>query len=324
MSNMPLALAGASEGARAARSALDDAAKRRDPVLLVAEAGLWPADAARLLHGDSRPGRPLVTIACAGEDPRDLEAALFGSCGGRVEGEALEGVDGASAIAQAADGTLVLDSIEELPASAQRRLSRILRDAEVRLPGTTDAVAADFRLVASTAIDLDQEARDGRFRHDLLRRLSACRIVIPPLRQRVQDIPELVTRLAAAHGYDRVTFTEAAMTVITALPWTRNIEELSAFVQQVLVRQTDVVRQEDVLAHLPMQNGFTHIDFTASLREARRRFERDYIAAVLERHQWRMAAAARTLGIERANLYRKTRQLGISRAGRQDHAMGGR
>lgn len=285
---------------------------------------MWPAEAARRLHGDSRAGRPLVTIGCAGEDPRDLEAALFGRCGARLEADGLEIVNGASAIAQAADGTLVLDSIEELPASAQRRLSRILRDAEVRLDGTADAVAAGFRLVASTAIDLDQEVRDGRFRHDLLRRLNACRIVIPPLRQRVQDIPELVTRLAAAHGYERVTFTDAAMTVLTALPWTRNLEELSAFVQQVLARQTDVVRQEDVLAHLPIQNGFTHVDFTASLREARRRFEREYIAAVLERHQWRMADAARTLGIERANLYRKTRQLGISRIARQDHAMGGR
>ena len=74
-----------------------------------------------------------------------------------------------------------------------------------------------------------------------------------------------------------------------------------------------VVTQEDVLAHVPIEGAFTRWDLTAGLREARRRFERDYIAAVLERHQWRMSDAARALGIERANLYRKTRQLGIAR-----------
>jgi DNA-binding NtrC family response regulator len=86
----------------------------------------------------------------------------------------------------------------------------------------------------------------------------------------------------------------------------------------VLVRAAAIVTQEDVLAHVPIDGAFSRRDLTASLREARRRFERDYIAAVLERHQWRMSEAARALGIERANLYRKTRQLGIARVPRAE------
>ena len=82
---------------------------------------------------------------------------------------------------------------------------------------------------------------------------------------------------------------------------------------KVLAGAGAIVTQEDVLAHVPIESAFSRWDLTASLREARRRFEREYIAAVLERHQWRMSEAARALGIERANLYRKTRQLGIVR-----------
>jgi transcriptional regulator of acetoin/glycerol metabolism len=106
------------------------------------------------------------------------------------------------------------------------------------------------------------------------------------------------------------------MTVLAALPWAGNIDEVDTLLQKVLKTAGASVTQEDVLAHVPMDGQFSRVDLTASLRDARRRFERDYIAAVLERHQWRMSEAARALGIERANLYRKTRQLGIVRAPR--------
>ena len=111
------------------------------------------------------------------------------------------------------------------------------------------------------------------------------------------------------------TFTQPALTVLSAFQWPGNITELRHALGRILRDLTDpVVRQEDVLPTLPVE-GIAAGLLTpgVSLREARRRFERQYIAAVLERHQWRMSDAARTLGIERANLYRKARQLGISR-----------
>jgi two-component system, NtrC family, nitrogen regulation response regulator NtrX len=129
---------------------------------------------------------------------------------------------------------------------------------------------------------------------------------------------EIVEHLAGESGGPR-SFTQAAITVLAALPWAGNIDELAALLRKILGSANgQSVTQEDVLAHLPMDGQFSRVDLTASLRDARRRFERDYIAAVLERHQWRMSEAARALGIERANLYRKARQLGIVRIPRAE------
>jgi two-component system nitrogen regulation response regulator NtrX len=109
-------------------------------------------------------------------------------------------------------------------------------------------------------------------------------------------------------------FTQAALTVLSAPAWPGNLDELRLVLDRVLGASADgAIRQEEVLAHLPIDRAFARIAPQISLREARRQFEREYIASVLERHRWRMSEAARTLGIERANLYRKTRQLGIMR-----------
>jgi DNA-binding NtrC family response regulator len=186
----------------------------------------------------------------------------------------------------------------------------------VRLAPRHAAVALAFRLVASTTRDLELEVREGRFRPDLLRRFAACRIALPPLRQRGPDLAAIIERLVSDMRVAPRTFTHAAVTVLAALPWTENIDELADVLGKVLAHAGEIVTQEDVLAHVPIDGAFARLDLTASLREARRRFERDYIAAVLERHQWRMSEAARALGIERANLYRKTRQLGIARVSR--------
>jgi two-component system nitrogen regulation response regulator NtrX len=191
----------------------------------------------------------------------------------------------------------------------------VLRDGEARLSGRHARLP--LRLVASSTRDLDADVRDGRFRQDLLRRLAACRIAVPPLRHRASDIAAIVEQLSAVSGAPR-SFTQPAITVLSALPWTGNLDELAAVLERALQSAGPIVTQEDVLAHLPIDGPFLRFDLTASLRDARRRFERDYIAAVLERHQWRMSEAARALGIERANLYRKTRQLGIIRVPRAD------
>jgi len=157
---------------------------------------------------------------------------------------------------------------------------------------------------------------------DLFRRLSGRRIRLAPLRDRPEDVPEVVTaisrELAAQRGLRPRTFTPAALTALVSLPWPRNIDE----VREVLTRlhaeaPGTAARQEDVLRQVGFGGRGVPAAPFENLRDARHRFERDYIAAVLDRHEWRMAEAAGTLGIERANLYRKVRQLGLSKpAGR--------
>lgn len=171
----------------------------------------------------------------------------------------------------------------------------------------------DVRVIASTNNRLDPGLRE-----DLLRRLPVV-VDLPSLRQRRGDVPAIAEAMLAARDRKR-RFTPAALTVLAALPWRRNLVELEALLDRTIRAVGDGgIKQEDVLAQLSFDSAFAQRVPAGSLREARLRFERQYIAAVLEHHQWRMSEAARTLGIERANLYRKTRQLGISR-GAPPHA----
>lgn len=310
---LPVVLLGDSEPARAAREALQVAAARRSPVLLLAEAGCGVRGVAECLHAGARSRDPLVTLDCSGGAAADIDRRLFGEASRRGAASELESLGRGSALVEAAGGTLFLENIDELPASAQRRLARLLRDGEARVASRHGAVTLAFRLVASTARDLDSDVREGRFRADLLRRFAAGRIPLPALRHRPADLGAIVERLLRDLGERHRALTQAAVTVLAALPWPGNIDELASALPAVLADAGAVVTQEDVLARVPLDGAFPRMDLSVSLKEARRRFERDYIAAVLERHQWRMSEAAEALGIERANLYRKTRQLGIVR-----------
>ena len=158
------------------------------------------------------------------------------------------------------------------------------------------------------------EVGEGTFRSDLFRRLSQTTIVVPGLRERSEDIPALALRLAAElRGGQPPAFTQAALTVLSAPAWPGNLDELRLVLDRILrAAPAGSIRQEDVLAHLPLAGAFARIGPETSLREARRHFEREYIASVLERHRWHERAAGRSAS--GANLYRKTRQLGISGA----------
>jgi DNA-binding NtrC family response regulator len=313
---VPLALAGESAAARRVRAALGQPLP--GPLLLLAEDGLDPAGVARYVHERADGARPFVHIDCANPDPERLETAIFGGRTPAAGGD-LETLGQGSALASARRGTVFLENIGELPAALQRRLARLLRDGEARIGGRNH-VPISARLIASASPGLQADARDGRFRPDLLRRFGAMPIVLPPLRLRPEDLPAIAARIVSDVAGARKTpsFTPAALTVLAAMPWTGNVDELRTTLTRVLRGiQGSTVRQEDLLHLLPIapfQGVVGRVNPAVSLREARRRFEREYIAAVLEHHDWRMSDAARTLGIERANLYRKTRQLGIARS----------
>jgi DNA-binding NtrC family response regulator len=153
-------------------------------------------------------------------------------------------------------------------------------------------------------------------RADLYRRVSTIRIDLPPLRDRQEDVPELATRLledlCAGRGIAPRRFAHAALALVGGLSWPGNLRELRDVIERVLTDVSgDVIELEHLLPALRLQRGAEPFAPTGSLREVRRRFERDYIASVLQHHGWHMANAAQTLGIQRPNLYRKARQLGI-------------
>ena len=255
-----------------------------------------------MLHAKSarRSGAPFVAVN-ADCSPSEIERDLFGPPGRAVSADA-EWVSPASALMRASGGVLFVEQITALPAALQRRLARVLRDGEARIPRRTAPVRLDIRVIGSA-----EGAVDGVLREDLLRRFPLV-ITIPPLRERRDDVPGIAEAMLEACAPGR-HFTPAARTVLSALPWRRNTAELAALVQRLTSLRRPAIRQEDVLAEVQLDR--TAVRRAGSLRDARRQFERDYIASVLREHDWQMRDAARALGMERANLYRKARQLGI-------------
>jgi two-component system, NtrC family, nitrogen regulation response regulator NtrX len=283
-------------------------------VLITAERGCAVESLARELHARGRHRRgPFVTVDCASADVGVIDRTLFGAPAADEHAD-VEAIATVSRVAQARGGVLFLQNVAELPASAQSRLARIARDGEVRVDGAT--VETGFRLVAGATPGIDADVDARRFRFDLFRRLAIVRIDLPPLRDRQEDVPALAARLlddvCAARAAAPRTFTQAALALIGALTWPGNLHELREVIDRVVLETTDpIVHVEHLLPALHLQR--THAAFTPSgnLREARLRFEREYIASVLQHHGWHMAEAAQTLGIQRPNLYRKARQLGI-------------
>jgi len=289
-------------------------------VLIVGERGVEAESVARELHARSRP--PLtswIAVECGTSDVAHLEWALFGAPPGLTTGD-LESVSADSRIAAARGGMLFLRDVEAMPAAAQARLARVARDGKVRIDG--DIVATRFRLAASASPSIDGDVRGSRFQADLFRRLAISRIDLPPLRDRLEDVPPMSARLleelSAAAGLPPRRFTPAALALLAALSWPGNLAELRGVVERVMADAGRLDRQggqvihiERLLPALQLGRATTSFAPAGNLREARLTFERDYIAAVLRYHGWRMADAARTLGIQRPNLYRKARQLGI-------------
>ncbi len=321
-------LVGRSPLARAVRQAVWRAAAGERPVLVVAEPGVDAEGVARLIHRTGRrAAAPFVAVDCATPDPAALEAALFGSLAPRrgtdrpaARTGGLERVGVKGCLSAARGGTLLLANAVDLPASAQGRLARLLRDGELIVEPRKRPDRFDVRLVATAPPTIDAEVQDGRFRPDLFRRLAAERIDLPPLRRRGEDLPLIVERLVEegcrAVGAAPKHLTQAALALLAALPWRGNLEELRGVVARLVASvEGETVQVEHVLAHVPWPGGSVAIRPNGTLREARRQFEREYVAAVLERHAWRMSEAARELGIQRPNLYRKVRQLGLLRVG---------
>lgn len=280
-------------------------------ILLVAERGVEVSSVARDLHARGRGAdRPFVQVECAARDAGALDRELFGTTVGGSPPD-LEIIGADSRVAAARGGTLFLHEAAELPAAVQVRLARILRDREVRLDG--EPVATEFRLVAGASPGIDGDVHAHRFRPDLYRRLSTTRIDLPALRDRAEDIQTLATRLLeeAGDGVRRI-FTQAALALLGALTWPGNLAELRSAIERV-ARDThdEVIHIEQMLPALQLDRAPAPFVPARNLREARLKFERDYIAAVLQHHGWRMAEAAQALGIQRPNLYRKARQLGI-------------
>ena len=288
-------------------------------VLLCGEPGSGRESLARAIHAGLQFGaqaRPFIAVDCtAGEN---LEQRLFG-CGAFDDGVGPNGLDRireGSKLHQAAGGILYFRHITQMPGALQDRLSRVLRDREVWLEsaGAPTRWTLEIRPIAtSSGVDMD-----GSVHPELRRRFSQSVVVVPPLRERREDIPPLVRWIlrdfGRASGVPGKRVSAQAMALLAALPWRGNLRELRALLRVLTLRVAGpLIRIADVLAHVHLEGGANAFTYGGSLKEARERFEREYVAFVLDQHRGRMAEAAKTLGIQRTNLYRKVRQLSVHR-----------
>ncbi len=293
------------------RRAVERAASAPFAVLIEGETGSGKELVARALHrGGPRRDRPICALNCAAL-PEDLvESELFGHARGAFTGAVVErpGV-----FEEAHTGTLFLDEVGELSLRAQAKVLRVVQDGELRRIGENVSRRIDVRIVAATNRDLRREAAAARFRLDLLYRLDVIRIVVPPLRDRPEDIAVLVEhfwREATGRIGSRAALGAAASAALARYDWPGNVRELQNVLAALAVRSPK--RGVVPPTALPPQFGQTRQTETWRLEEARRTFEERFIRAALVRTGGRRTEAAAELGVTRQGLTKLMRRLGIS------------
>lgn len=293
------------------REAIVCAAASPFPVVIEGESGSGKELAARAIHTRSaRADRRFCPINCAAIVDELVESELFGHARGAFTGAATER---AGVFEEAHRGTLFLDEVAELSARVQAKLLRVLQEGEVRRLGETQVRKVDVRVVAATNQPLREQVAANRFRADLWYRLDVIRIALPPLRERLEDLPALIRHLwrtLAERTGTRATLGQSAVAALGAYDWPGNIRELQNVLASVLVSapRGGVIGA----AALPQHIGrAATLASASSLAAARRQFDQRFVRAALARAGGRTAPAAHALGLTRQGLSKLMDRLGI-------------
>jgi DNA-binding NtrC family response regulator len=293
------------------REAIVRAAASPFPVLIEGESGSGKELAARAIHArSSRRDRRFCAINCAALVDDLFEAELFGHTRGAFTGAH---ADRPGLFEDASGGTLFMDEIAELGARVQAKLLRVLQEGEVRRLGETSVRKVDARIVAATNRALAAAVDAGSFRADLWYRLDVVRITLPPLRDRIEDVPLLAAHLwqaLAARTGSRAALSPATVAALSAYTWPGNIRELQNVLASLLVAapRTGLLGPSSLPAHIARVAA---LDKGGTLADARKRFDERYVRAALARAGGRTPAAAKELGLSRQGLAKLMGRLGI-------------
>ncbi|HOD49462.1 MAG TPA: sigma 54-interacting transcriptional regulator [Candidatus Hydrogenedentes bacterium] len=309
-----LSLVGNSKSMRQVRQRIGLAAKSELSVLITGETGTGKELAARLIHQQSSRKRgPFVTVNCAAIPHELFESFMFG-----YERGAFTGADRSSRgfLAEAHGGIIFLDEVGDLSLSNQARILRSIEYGTYRRPGADQDSRVDVRVVSATNRDLRAAAQQGAFREDLFHRLNGFEISLPPLRERVEDIPELAQHffeLAKQQAKRPVrAVAPEAMEILQTQNWTGNVRELrNCILRAVSIAQGDTIRAEDALDNLSGPRRREEGQDAASLAD----IEKKHIAHTMTRYGGNVSKAAKALGISRSTLYEKLRLYELNNAG---------
>jgi two-component system nitrogen regulation response regulator NtrX len=318
-------LYGHSPAMREVMTLIARAASMRAGVLIRGEQGTGREVAARAIHTMQNSGGAFVAVDCAACDGDELDVELFGPAARGQHHDASNGLKGLERVSErgrlhhARGGTLYFENVAEAPTRVQARLARLLRDREAIVTEAGETASFDVRPMAGVDPGFDSAVEEGRVREDLCRRLSVIRIDMPPLRNRREDIPALANyflrEICAGLHVPPKTLSRPALALLSALPWRGNASELRRLLESIVTGMQGGrgIALEDVLAQVNLDGAAGLLSSGGTLKQARSRFEKEYIAMVLDQHRGRISDAARALGIQRTNLYRKMKSLKIHR-----------
>ena len=288
----------------------EQVAQTESTVLILGETGTGKELLAKAIHRMSlRKDKPMVTINCASLPPTLIESELFGREKGAYTG-ALTKMIGRFEIADSS--TLFLDEIGEIPLDMQSKLLRVIEEGAFERLGSSRPMHVNVRIITATNRDIEQEVNDGKFRRDLFYRLNVFPIVIPPLRDRPEDIPLLVRAIVREFqkrlGKEIESIPKKTMQALQSYSWPGNVRELRNVIEHAMIMNNGKILEVQVPGSASLKS-----DDNGKLNE----IERKHIAAVLEKTRWRIAGpggAAEVLGLKRTTLQAKMKKLGISRS----------
>lgn len=309
-----LAPVGRSKLMQGLRERVQQYAQHEAPVLISGEPGTGRGAFARYLHALSRRADgPLISITAASLTESNVEELLLGS---EADGEIHAG-----AFERAAGGTLIIDELTDLSATAQKILLAVIDDQSFRRAGGRESLRLDARIVATAPVNFETSIDRGILRRDLVAHLSTLTVRVPPLREYSEDVPELlahhVDKLVDAEGLVFRRFSVAAQNRLRNYPWPDNVRELKNLVRRLLLLEEtgDITLAEvesDLRATETVNEPLVKQDLLSlPLREAREQFERAYLQQQLVLCEGKVGQLAKRVGMERTHLYRKLRSLGV-------------
>ena len=294
---------------------IESVADTRTTVLITGESGTGKTLIARAIHQrSSRCDGPFVEVTCGALPETLLESELFGHKAGSFTGAVADKV---GKCAQADGGTIFLDEIATASPGLQVKLLRVLQDMEFEPVGGTETERVDARIILATNQDLAELVALGQFRQDLYYRINVVSIAMPPLRERISDIPLLSKHFLERYGSEAARkvagFTEDAMNMLQQYHWPGNIRELENVVERaVVLGKGQWIEPSDLPAPLHRQSGIATDEAAGGhLKDALQNPERRIIVDALEAHGWNRQETANALGINRTTLYKKMKKLGL-------------
>ena len=300
---------------------IDRVAASETRICILGETGTGKELVARAVHEKSpRHENAFITLNCAAVPAELIESELFGHEKGAFTGAAGRHI---GKFEQAEGGTLFLDEIGDMPLAMQAKLLRVLEEGEVERVGGDKPIKVNVRVIVATHRNLEELVKKDEFRADLFHRVYVFPLVLPPLRERLEDFPALASHFACQvanqNGWKEKLFSDAAIAELRRYNWPGNVRELRNVVERlVLLSAEDTVTADDVRLILPAPESAAAPGAATgaatgqgTLEQRTEAFEREVLLAEIRRHNFHMTNVARALGLERSHLYKKCQQLGI-------------